>query len=88
MKTIRIDDTPSLFCPVNTYVNEIPRKRGRMTAKKKRYRKRHTMWFLFGFVITLVIIYAVRGLLWLAGFVIMLPFAIIKQIIRIMGGHQ
>lgn len=46
------------------------------------------MWFLFGFVITLVIIYAVRGLLWLAGFVIMLPFAIIKQIIRIMGGHQ
>lgn len=59
-----------------------------MTAKKKRYRKRHTMWFLFGFVITLVIIYAVRGLLWLAGFVIMLPFAIIKQIIRIMGRHQ
>ncbi|MBW3094052.1 hypothetical protein KIH75_01530 [Bifidobacterium sp. 64T4] len=46
------------------------------------------MWFLFGFAITLVIIYAVRGLLWVLGFVLMLPFAIIAQIIRILSGRR
>ena len=46
------------------------------------------MWFLLGSILTAVIICAVRGLLWLIGFVIMFPFAVIKQIIRIMGGRQ
>lgn len=46
------------------------------------------MWFLFGFILTAVIICAVRGLLWLIGFIIMFPFAVIKQIIRIMSGRQ
>ena len=46
------------------------------------------MWFLFGFIVTAVIICAVRGLLWLIGFIIMFPFAVIKQIIRIMSGRQ
>lgn len=67
---------------------QVPRKRGRKTTKKKRHTKEAYHVVLLGSILTAVIICAVRGLLWLIGFVIMFPFAVIKQIIRIMGGRQ